>query len=201
MSLFVYGDSWPAGAELNTNEQTFGEIIAKKLNKKFYNFSECSTSIYHLLLQFKKSIPLLDKNSQLIFFLTSPVRDIIFEEGLPMEVQPQNPQYNSYYTSMYSEELSTFKINTLILCLEKLCEKYQVDYYFIWGWDKVELWEEVNQARFFPKSASELFTKNFTNIIELKNSKNQYIWPNGGHPNQSGHQLIADKFIDWYKNS
>lgn len=202
--LFVFGDSWPQGAELKPGEKTFGEIIAKNLDFNFNNRAIPSTGIPHLILQVQEVVQQskffnLNKNRSLfLFFLSSPLRDLIWKEGKNIGLNPTHPEDVEWYAKYSSDELIEYRTNTTLLALQKICSYYQIQSFFVWGWDKVDLWPEIDTTNFYPISCAEMFTDNYTTIINLKNSKNKYIWPNGGHPNQLGHQLIADnlsKFI------
>ena len=201
--LFVFGDSWPQGAELRPGEKTFGELIANKLGFDFKNRAIPSTSIPHLILQFNEVLSTSyfsefdPKNSIMLFFLTSPLRDLVWENGKTRELNHHHLEDYEWYAKYSSDELHAYRTNTTLLALQRLCDVYQVKNYYIWGWDKVDLWNAVDTSNFYPISCAEMFTDNYTNITELQNSKNEYLAA-GGHPNQLGHQIISDnlsKFI------
>ena len=204
--LFVFGDSWPQGSELHPGEKTFGELIANNLGWEFDNRAIPSTSIPHLILQFQEVIsnshyfefdPIDPETSVMLFFLTSPLRDLIWENGKTRELNPRHPEDLDWYAKYSTDELHIYRTNTTLLALQRMCDFYNVDSYYIWGWDKVDLWPEIDQTNFLHCSAAELFTDCYTGIIELSNSNNKYL-ASGSHPNQMGHQLIADnltKFI------
>lgn len=199
-NLLVFGDSWANGDELKSHENPFGKLIAQQFCYYFENCSQSSTGIPHLLLQLRTAIDnKMFKNEDVaLFFLSGPDRDLIFQNNKAVELHPHNSQDVDWYARYSSDQLSAYRTNTTLIALQKICEIYNLNSFFIWGWEKVELWPEVNTQHFYPLSCAEMFDSNFTNFTNLKNSKNKYIWPNGGHPNQMGHQLIADnlsKFI------
>lgn len=203
--LYVFGDSWPAGAELDlSKERTFGELVAEALNLEFCDYSAHSTSISHVVLQAKYCIERSNTNdtSYALVFLTSPARDLIFsEDGEALEVEPTRAEAYStrYYKFIYTDQLAEFRANTAILALQRMFKEANIIPVFIWGWDKVDLWQTVDRTKFYPTLAVDMFTKNFTSITALKNERNQYIWPNDGHPNQLGHACIAQNLVKFFK--
>lgn len=221
MNLIVCGDSWPNGAELKETEQNFGQLLAEKLNAKLYNQSADASSIPHLILQLQRAIRSVDLSmpTKALFFLTAPDRDVIWSDTLPKGTgfaQTHPPPHNKqeeiflncndplhlhWYKTYYSNELSTFRCNTSIITLQAICKHHNIQDYYIWGWDKFNTWNEIDLSKFYNQGNTTVFDF-FTEIPGLKpshkfNITSKYIWPNGGHPNQIGHQLIADRLYDW----
>ena len=59
----------------------------------------------------------------------------------------------------------------------------------------------IDKKKFLPQSALEMFeahTNTQTNEL-TKNQNNPFIYPNKYHPNQKGHQLIADELYNFIK--
>lgn len=203
--LFVFGDSWPQGSELKPGEKTFGEIVANNLGFDFDNRAQPSTSIPHLILQLKEVIDnanfldMYKDQSFFLFFLSSPLRDLYWHNGKTMELEPAHPEDADWYVKFHSQELAEYRVNTSLLALQHLITIYKIPSFFVWGWEKVDLWKEVDTSHFYPISCAEMFTDNYTTFQKLQESKNRYIWPNFGHPNQLGHQLIADNLTKFLK--
>lgn len=203
MHISSFGDSWPAGAELDRTEKPFGYVLAD-INNCTASIHAChSSSIHHIPKQIQIAIA---KNqfadSTAIFFLTGIDRESFFNESgkdYHTSVHANEDYSTMWYKHYHTNRLIEYRINTTLLAIQALCDKYNVDAYFIWGWDKVDLWEENKCLRFYPTTAKEIFDPDTTKTLtDLKNSKNKYIWPNSGHPNQLGHEKIAeelDKFI------
>jgi hypothetical protein len=212
--LLIFGDSWPNGAELEPNQHTFGELLAYKIGVPMTNCSNCSTSIPHLLLQLRKAVTASEKQidyagSDAIFFLTSPDRDIIWKKGECKELH-LNPNHSDidlkWYTEFWTPELTSFRVNTTLLALEKLCEIHKINDHYIWGWQRIDLWPEINRDKFWRHGESsllDLFKENDkiscdgTLIDYINHRTNKFIYPNQGHPNQLGHHLIADALEAW----
>ena len=82
-----------------------------------------------------------------------------------------------------------------------MCKQYGVQDYYLPGWQKLTLWPEVNLNKVYAQGKTTFYDlfglEDNIQYIE-KNRNNRYIVPNRTHPNQLGHQLIADtayKFI------
>lgn len=221
MNLIVCGDSWSAGAELRDHEQNFGQLLACRLNATLYNQSIDASSIPHLIIQLRTAIQQCDlaQPTKALFFLTSPDRDLIWSDILPrgtgfskthppphskMEeilLNPNDPLHEHWYRKYYSHELANFRCNSSILALQTICRYHNIQDYYIWGWSRFKLWPEVDQTKFYNNGATRVFDF-FTNDPDTSpgpefNALCEYIWPNGGHPNQLGHQLIADQLCAW----
>jgi hypothetical protein len=216
--LLIFGDSWPYGSELSPNQRNFGELVSSKLDIPMMNWSATSTSIPHLILQLRDAVTpgaqqRLKKfdpaGSDAVFFLTSPDRDVMWENGSNKELH-LNPSHPNdvdvrWYSKFWTPELSSFRVNTSLLAIEKFCEKHEIRDHYIWGWDTVDLWPEIDRSKFWRNGADtvlDLFREHdkikFNNLLDYINNKsNRFIYPNLGHPNQLGHQLIADELVSW----
>lgn len=201
--MLIFGDSWPFGSELSQNELSYGQLLAEKLGHNLALFAQPSTSIPHLILQLRNAIAQGHRDCIAVFFLTGVDRDLLWDQGKTRELNPTHPEDLDWYSRYNSPELSTYRVNTTLVSLQAICAKYNITDYYIWGWDNVDLWKEVDQTRVYKDTVADVFLEGAnipagTNkIMYLKNSKNRYIWPNSGHPNQLGHQRIADLLQEW----
>ena len=200
--LLIFGDSWPYGAELKQNELAYGDLIAAHLGQTCCNFSQPSTSIPHLLLQLRTAIDQGHGDCTAVFFLTGVDRDLVWYYGNTRELNPTQPSDVDWYAKYNSPELTAYRVNTTLIALQAMCAKYNIRDYYIWGWDQVDLWPEVDTDRMHQQTVADVFLEDknvpqSSKIMHLKNSRNQYIWPNLGHPNQLGHQRIADLLQEW----
>lgn len=224
MNLIVCGDSWSNGAELATGEENFGQLLSKRLDATLYNQSADASSIPHLVIQLKTAVKQCDltQPTKALFFLTSPDRDLIWSELLhkgtgftkthppphakPEEIflNPNDPLHKHWYVKYHSRELSDFRCNTSLIALQSICKHYQIQDYYIWGWEKFEMWPEVERDKFYNHGKTRVFDF-FSHNSDIYpnpefNSICKYIWPNGSHPNQLGHQVIADMLYPWIAN-
>jgi hypothetical protein len=203
MSLLIFGDSWPFGAELKQNERAYGELLSVRLDQHLCNFSQPSTSIPHLPLQLRTALDQGHSDCIAVFFLTGVDRDLVWHCGRTRELNPTHPEDVDWYTKYNSPELTAYRVNTTLIALQAMCAKYNIRDHYIWGWDQVDLWFEVDTDRIYKQTVADVFLEGQTvalgnsKIMHLKNSQNKFIWPNSGHPNQLGHQRIADLLQEW----
>ena len=210
--LVVFGDSWARGSELAPNEKTFGELLSERLGcESFANYSHPASSISHLMVQLKNFLKMLQDTGRdpseylAVFFLTAQDRsmsyldnDWIFQtphggfstNGYQRElVASINDMYWKYF---HSQELTETTVNTNLVALQTVCQKYNIADFYIPGWEQFDLWPEIDSTRIHTVSCGEAI--NF-DLGPFEN--NPYIHPNISHPNQLGHQKIADLLYDW----
>jgi len=136
----TFGDSWPFGAELKETEKPFPKCLADMGGIQYKNFSRPSTSIPHLILQLQQAKEFLGekiRGSVALFFLTSPDRDLIWDQNTPKELHlnPSHPNDDAvlWYSKYHTEELAKFRVNTTLLALMKYCECHGIVDRYVWG--------------------------------------------------------------------
>lgn len=214
-NLLIFGDSWPRGSELRANELPFGELLGRLLAVPVLNFSTASTSISHLLLQLRTALAQESdhRDSDAIFFLTSPNRDVMWDANGEKElhINPHHPSDEAirWYSQFHTPQLASFRVNTSLLALQKICEIHGIRDHYIWGWQTIDPWPEVDRTRFWRNGDAtvlDLFAENdtvqFNGTINdyASNDKNLFIYPNMGHPNQRGHEFIARELQTWLQS-
>jgi len=201
-----FGCSWPNGSELKPGEKTFGELLAEKLNiPTFYKDSVTSSSIPHLIVQLKESIAkkhVVPDATLAVFFLSGIDRDFYYNNEVQhLSIYQTDEISRTWYKQFHSQKLVEYRVNTTLLALSAICEQHGIDDRYIFGWDQIKLWDEIDRTKFFDagnRSAKDLFSDDRTaNITDLYNKRNYYIAPNMGHPNQEGHRKIANELTIW----
>lgn len=189
-TLYVFGDSWPAGSELDdVILDGFPNLIAQKNNYKLDNLSQNATSIDHATWQFLKAIERKPFNigDIVLFCLTGLDRTWIWENGYPMELHPGNTNHIKgapYYKYIHSDDLARANAVKNILLVNEMCLTRNVLCLFVYNWDKHIEHSLLNTIPFYNKTLHEIANNNFNP---------------GGHPNKLGHQLIAEELSAWIK--
>jgi hypothetical protein len=119
-NLIVFGDSWPAGADLqDPQKDSFPAILSQKLNLNCKNLSQRGTSIDHAVNVFLKTDV---TDSMVLFCATGYARTMKIDSDQIFEVHPQDPNMEWYYTRLYSDELG--KLNWIKNCLlvQEICK-------------------------------------------------------------------------------
>jgi len=203
--LISFGDSWPQGSELLPGEKTFGELLSQKLGcEEFSNYSHPGSSINHLLVQFKShlnrlSAMQLDPSEWMaVFFLTDQNRGStthqgqwIFQNatggfgGMGTDRNMLDKINNYYWKYIHSPELTDLTTNSTIIALQSMCKKYHMDDYYLTGWHAFDFWPEIDVDKIY--AAGKVSSADL-----IKSNKAPR-----GHPDQHGHELIADALFSW----
>lgn len=208
--LLGFGDSWAVGSELNEGEKPYLNLLAQQLGVPCINFAITSSSVPHLILQFQQFCDTQfypTRRYHAIFFLTAQERTFFYNDNKEIvHCSPQEAEFDykrepKIYYQLYTHEIGNFHFNATLLALQKLCYEYKINDYYVLGWQKSKLWRSVDTTKFF-KQGNQTITDLFHDsehkpLSTLIKEKNQYIWPNYGHPNQQGHELIARALGDW----
>tara|TARA_R110000803_G_scaffold100796_1_gene168852 strand:+ start:4303 stop:4932 length:630 start_codon:yes stop_codon:yes gene_type:complete len=207
MNLIVFGDSWPVGIELGKHETAFGELLHKKLDTvNFLNCAEQGSTVDSLVLQLDRFIKTTELNDCVcVFFITNPTRYLYFKDGEEKILRPTGDRSSLtkfYFGEVQSDQLDYHKANLCVLALQKMCKERGYHDYYMEGWTNID-WKYygIDKTKFLPKSATEMFGADTnTRTLELtKFQDNEYITPNKYHPNQKGHELIAEELYQFIK--
>jgi len=211
--LDVFGDSWPAGGELQHGDQyRFPDLLGILLNIKIANHAESATSIDQAVYQFINQYQHWnDGEHAVLFCLTDQARAMYFDQVRDREIHPaysNHPPSTAYYKHIYTDKLGQFNQLKNILLVQELCRKKQIPIFFVCNWAEPIKHDHVEPQNFYPQSLFEILgltnpgTESSTNFFrdsnkQLKDCK--YIMPNQCHPNIAGHELIAKTLSIWIK--
>lgn len=210
--LVVFGDSWVRGSELAPHEKTFGELLSDKLNcQSFANYSHPASSISHLIVQLKNFLKMLQDTGKdsgeylAVFFLTAQDRSMSYLDKDWIFQTPHggfsthgtNRDLVASIDSMYwkyfhSQELTEVTVNTNLIALQAVCQQYGIQDFYVPGWEQFSFWKEVNLSKVHTISCGDVIDFDADTL-----KTNPYIYPNISHPNQVGHQKIAEFLYDW----
>lgn len=199
--LVTFGDSWPQGAELRTGEMPFGHWLKTHLDCSVWqNFGVGGSSNDHLISQLQNFL-LQDLNNVIaVFFLTNPARSIYWSGD--MFLPTHNDQLKHQF--LYFHEHDQFRTAVDVAALQKMCSGVGIDDYYLAGWIKMTNWlPGTDVGRIYQQGSVTAahwlgaYQNNGEHVIDVQN--NDYIKPNFCHPNQLGHQLIAEKLAEWIK--
>jgi hypothetical protein len=167
--LVNFGDSWAAGYDLeNATQQAYSSLLSKQLDIPVLNFSKGSTSIQHLILQFQEFVDQKyhpGHKYHAVFFLTARARTFLYDDSTneiihcsPHTAVTGGPQENAYYRS-YTESLGDFNLNVTVLALQRLCSLYNINDYYMFGWETVPLWKSIDSSKFYNNGDFCVWTK------------------------------------------
>lgn len=209
--LLSFGDSWPFGAELPQGCLTYGDQLAYDRHLPHKNFSRPATSIENLVLQLQQAIETIDvRDTIAVFTLTSPTRSMwVDPDGRIIELHVRNEDLISktYFKYIWSQDLDHYKVNVTILALQRICQQYGIDDYYVSGFSPIKAnFPGINQNKIYPNTLTDLLKcqipVNIVNNMDFSIDKqNPFIWPNECHPNQAGHTEIANKLGIWINDA
>jgi hypothetical protein len=223
-ALAVFGCSWTEGAGVLSTD-TFGARLAVKLSTTdFTNLGIHGSSNSRSVLQLLDYVRRTDvdvKNSVAVFLITTPARDCVL-----LDLHSPNPvagkhitvsrdlagfkvvdlrsgqtdeasqSYIKYFSSISGVD---FNLHKNVLSMQAICQQYQIQDYYIVGWSDVDLnLPGVNTDKIYHKSCVQLFGyKDMTDYLDdLDSPSNPYL-RTCGHPNELGHELIAQTLHNW----
>lgn len=192
----MFGDSFPAGADLIDRSTAFPNLIAQTLGTAVNNYAQDSTSIDHACLEFFKFLKTDydgNINYKALFCLTGRSRTIHFTDNSDVkEIHPYGADHHdidkAYYKYMHSTPLENFNYLKNVLMLDSLCKSRNIKPYFINNWDKKlndPLLADVN-----------FYNKTLVNIIDPDLRKLKVV-DYGRHPTAEQHHLIAERLSEW----
>ena len=217
--IWFFGDSWPAGCELDPNGQdnpakAFPGIIGQKLNLEIQNKGTTGTSQERMIELFLESN--IQSKDLVIFCCTAKTRRLYrTASGKIAEIQFQTDET---YVNAYEDERISSHCCALLYYLAM--SRGAIPYFFNL-FDCVRypdsMYAEIPEANWLiPKTESVLsylfdpvfFHKwnhhhngNFHEWLKTESTLvNTYIRPCRAHPNQVGHETIANFIIDQLKN-
>lgn len=201
-TLLTFGDSWPKGVELQANEKPYGHWLSELLGcDSWQNFAIGGTSLEDLVLQLSKYLEQHSASDQAtaVFFLTNPVRSVYFQGNLhfrPITVPEVQEQW------LHFQEYVWLRASINVAALQQACRVHGIDDYYFSGWIKYDQWFPIVDTAKIWQQAQETAIDWFGadavsgEFIE-RIRHNQYVKPNLMHPNERGHQLIAEKLAHW----
>ena len=210
--LVNFGDSWAAGNWLESPEQqAYSSLLSQHFGISCLNFAVGSSSVSHLILQFQEFIDQKyhpDHKYHALFFLTARSRTFLYDDNTskiihcsPQTAGTGRPQEDAYYKT-YNNTLGDFNLNVTVLALQRLCSLYNINDYYVFGWETAPLWKSIDTSKFYTNGNWPI-TKEFYSEYEhkslqtLKDEKNSCVWTeqHSGHPTKLGHEKIADALI------
>lgn len=209
MTVWVFGDSWPAGCELKSSEFAFPTLIEQQLNVPVKNLSIIGTSQETMIEQFHDSQ--IESGDVAIFSCTAKTRRVYrTKHNLLDEIQFT---VDEQYVNPYEDERVSAQCCSLLyyMTIARGGTPYFLNQFDTSVFDE-RMWKEIPEQHWLiPKDKSiisMLFDPDYFNRwnnhtsgdwsfwLDDNNSYcKKYIRPLDAHPNQLGHQVIADFIV------
>jgi hypothetical protein len=215
--LLTLGDSWPQGGELkgDLGQVPYGNLLKKQLMfDQFYNYGSAGASNEDTLIQLQDYLknhwqPTDDVTA--IIHLTNPARTAHLPRFTSLNANSDERAHwpseakqfiKDFVLHFHTVEHEVMRSSTTVSALQYWCQNHNIQDYYFSGWVKYSTWlPGVNLTKIWGQgneTAADWFGAAAHNGEHLLNVEtNPYIKPNFAHPNQLGHQLIADKLATW----
>jgi hypothetical protein len=202
--LLVFGDSWPAGADLKTPDtECFPYVIAQQLGLKLKNYACGGTSIEQALHRLLNDVDVDNwDNSVVLFCLTGISRSMIIEnKHCTTELHPfvSTPASDAYYKYIQSDDLDEFNRIRNVLAVQQICLQKKIKCLFVSNWNPLPTHPMVDLTKFYPKTLTEILNLDKKSDRQFVKFDSVYMKSSQGHPNVLGHQKIAEELSTWIK--
>ena len=206
-TLITLGDSWPEGAELGHGRR-YGELLQDSLSfDHFFNYGSAGASNEDMLYQlqdFLRTHWSASAETTAIFFLTNPARTAHWPRFMSWDWS--EPETKKFMMHFHSDHHEVMRSSATITALQTWCDRHSIKDFYFAGWVRYNRWlPGVDLDRIWAQgqeTAADWFgatDHNGEHLLDV--GDNVYIKPNFAHPNQLGHELIADKLASWIKST
>ena len=222
--LLTLGDSWPQGGELSQDFDKvnygvpYGVLLQKKLGfDQLHNYGSAGASNEDTLIQLQdylKNHWQPTDNVTAIVHLTNPARTAHLPRFTSLDANSDERAHwpadakewaRGLFMHFHRNEHEVMRSSATITTLQSWCKHHGFDDYYFSGWIRYPTWlPGVDIDKIWAQgkeTAADWFGASGHNGEHLINvESNQYIRPNFAHPNQLGHNLIAEKLQAWIQS-
>lgn len=221
-SLIVFGDSWAAGAELLDDQKPFGHWMAQELNITWTNHGREGSSLGLILHALIQQLAVIKENDLVIVIIPPDTRwyDENQEQGF---YSLQNYQRQDYFKFLNNKTLEWFRYHHagFIYTMQKILNDVGCRYIMAHNYGQVNQYQKFNLNVDYDQflnecSLTELLSghsiewKSYPEHLPLDRrydedgpSSKVFVVPYFAgcqcHPNEFGHKLIAQLFVDKLK--
>lgn len=214
--LLTLGDSWPQGGELKLDyEFPYGILLQKKLGfDQLHNYGSAGASnedsLYQLQSYLKTYWTPNDKVTAVIH-LTNPARTAHLPRFTSLDAYSDERKHwpadakqfiKKFVLHFHTVEHEVMRSSATVSALQYWCQVHNIQDYYFSGWVRYPAWlPGTNTDKIWAQgneTAADWFgasKHNGEHLLDVKD--NAFIYPNFAHPNQLGHELIANKLIGW----
>lgn len=213
MTIYTFGDSWAAGYGLTHNQKDFTKWLATYFNCKSKNFGECGSSLGQVLHDFTKRINDISADDLAIIIIPPDTRwytSAVNGEGVcslswgaserkfKQFIKNEKPYWFSYHHSLF------------VYCIASLCLQRDLKFVLAHNYGYLDLIPPFDNL--IPKQQF-LSNKSLASLLNVNDKFDPYDLSNDGpdilegkyflendtHPNEKGHQVIAEKIYNKYQ--
>ena len=228
--LVTFGDSWTFGSELHTPQfSSWPYLLANKLNAELINLGTPASSIGHLIVQLFQFINQIEnyRDHKIIFMVGLSGRsryltyfnelnefvnitpEAVYRTGdikptgqPPDDILEMLPYKGIHYRYVDSEEYANFIVAQTLFSFQTFTKASNIDSIYFSYFDYPDLTHYqniVNTKLLYPNTLTKTLTGAEYSIPEVR--ENVYFQNKLFHPNEQGHQRIAEILLEFYETN
>jgi hypothetical protein len=228
--LVAFGDSWTFGSELHTPQfSAWPYLLANKLNAKLLNLGTPASSIGHLVVQLFQFINQIEtyKEYKIMFMVGLSGRsrylsyfnelnefvnitpEAVYRTGdikptgqPPGDLLEMLPYKAIHYQYVDCKEYENFIVAQTLFSFQNFAKLNNIDSIYFSYFDYPDLTEYphiIDINLLYPDSITKTLTGSEYSVPEVR--KNVYFQNKLFHPNELGHQRIAEILLEFYERN
>jgi hypothetical protein len=212
MTLYVFGDSWGAGAELDNTEQHFGIVLSNILHIKCLNYSKQGSSLGEIVSKVVSKSNLIKTNDVVVVIVPPDIRWYNVDNNMhPTTMLSMSDEWHEFAKDKTIEWFiyhHSLFIYTIVSVLKTIGCKFILAH----NYGKLELRPDFEKL--IDVSSNFLSIDSLTKLLsdedwtdnyskEMKNDgpktevfKGKYFEGKQWHPNGLGHKRIAELLLE-----
>jgi hypothetical protein len=206
--LYVFGDSWAAGAELAIDEKPFAPYLAELLDTPYQNLGICAASLGHILQTVIKEVDDMQSDDTVVVIIPPDIRWYYINEdysagslliGMPEYDDSYNIEWYIYHHSLFIYTIiSLVTAKTKNLVLAHNYGKLFIPDMFTNKIDRTYLLSERSLTALLgaPDWLENYSTSDRKDGPVPENFEGKYFEGKDTHPNDLGHRQIAKIIYD-----
>lgn len=209
--LYVFGDSWAEGAELNDNEKPFAPYLAELLNSEYKNLGRSGAALGHILQYVITSVDILQENDTVVVIIPPDIRWYNIDNQYTFSsLFIGMPEYTKLAENLsiewfiYHHNLFIYTIISMVTSKTKnlvVAHNYGELVIHDWFTNKIDRQYLLSNNSLTTLLGAEDWLKNYNGYERkdgpgIENFSGKYFEGKLTHPNDLGHQQIAKILYD-----
>jgi len=203
MNLHIFGDSWAAGAELEINENYFGYYLANSLNyDNTFNISESGNSLGIICKDVLDNIHNINSEDHVVVIVPPDVRWYTEDNGHFYAIYPDTKEWKNLVYPNKTIEWFKYHHSLFIFSIIEALKKTKAKFVLAHNYGSLDIKYDIVDKSYF---LSELSLTGLLCGVDTWNNypddkfedcgpvfPGQYFEGKDDHPNDLGHQKIAE---------
>ena len=210
MKIVTFGDSWAAGHGLGIGEKNFTDNLSSHLKCQNKNFGQRGASLGHILHDFTKQINHIKEGDLIIVIIPPDVRWYTESSGRNFStIFIRDKNYKNFIKDK-SKYWFKYHHSLFIYTIYNICKSINCQFIFAHNYGSLDIIYPFSNL--IPDNIFLNKSKSLTELlggVDYNNYNLNYDGPPGSikgdnfiegdtHPNEKGHEIIADLLLEKY---